>query len=114
MTLSLSKHPVDYTVNSEQLSLPEFVSAYGKRFPHAAIVTQGYCPVEGEEDSEEFSSGEEGASIAGYGKALAAGKGCSRYCLLKSNCSCAWWNEATLNCAWGAQTVDNITRCTGA
>ena len=25
MTLSLSKHPVDYTVNSEQLSLPEFV-----------------------------------------------------------------------------------------
>ena len=64
MTLSLSKHPVDYTVNSEQLSLPEFVSAYGKRFPHAAIVTQGYCPVEGEEDSEEFSSGEEGASPA--------------------------------------------------
>lgn len=58
MTLSLSKQ-VDYTVDSDQLSLPEFVSAYGKRFPHAAIVTQGYCPVEGEEDSEEFSSGEE-------------------------------------------------------
>ena len=78
MTLSLSKHRLDYTVDSEELALPEFVSAYGKRFPHAAIVTQGYCPVEGEEDSEEFSSGEEGQRIAGYGKALAAGRGCSR------------------------------------
>ena len=68
MTLSLSKHRLDYTIDSEELALPQFVSAYGKRFPHAAIVTQGYCPVEGEEDSEEFSSGERGSASPATGR----------------------------------------------
>ena len=50
---------IPYTLESQDLSLPAFVSSYGRAFPQAAIVTQGYCPVDGEEDSEEFSSGEE-------------------------------------------------------
>lgn len=58
MTSSKSRR-IPYTVESQDLSLPAFVSTYGRTFPQAAVVTQGYCPVDGEEEGEEFSSGEE-------------------------------------------------------
>lgn len=54
-----SSRSLPYTAESQDLSLPAFVSTYAGTFPQAAIVTQGYCPVGEEEDSEEFSSGEE-------------------------------------------------------
>lgn len=67
--MSFPKFRIPYTVESKELSLLTFVSGYGKSFPQAAIVTQGYCPVEGEEDTEEFSSGEENVAPAAAEKA---------------------------------------------
>ena len=61
-----SSRLLPYTVESQDLSLPAFVNSYADAFPQAAIVTQGYCPVDEEEESEEFSSGE--LALATYGE----------------------------------------------
>ena len=88
-----SSRPLPYTVESQDLSLPAFVSSYADAFPQAAIVTQGYCPVDEEEESEEFSSGE--LALTTYGEEtldlfVAMVQGVKLRCHVRAMHHCVW------------------------